>query len=70
MACPVGTSPPEGVLTCCAAALVVAAPLAAGGMISTHDGFLHASTDPVRQFGTEGAWLVTGHRGQRTGVAQ
>ena len=37
---------------------------------ATHGGFLHASRDPVRQFGTEGAWLATGHRGQRTGVAQ
>ena len=37
---------------------------------ATHDGFLNAATDSVRQFGTEGAWLVTGHRGQHTGVAQ
>jgi len=37
---------------------------------ATHGGFLHASRDPDRQFGTEGAWLVTGHHSQRTEVAQ
>ena len=37
---------------------------------ATHSGFLRASRDPVRQFGTEGAWLVAGHRSQRPGVAQ
>ena len=37
---------------------------------ATHGGFLCASRDPVRQSGAAGAWLVTGHRGQRTGVAQ
>ena len=37
---------------------------------ATHGGFLHASRDPVRQFGTEGAWLVTGHYSQRPGGAQ
>jgi hypothetical protein len=36
---------------------------------ATQGGFLHASTDPGRQFGTK-AWLVTGYRSQRTGVAQ
>ena len=37
---------------------------------ATHGGFLCASRDLVRQSGTEGVWLVTGHRSQRTGVAQ
>ena len=36
---------------------------------ATHGGFLRVSGDPVWKFGTEGAWLVTGHRVQRTGVA-
>jgi hypothetical protein len=35
-----------------------------------YGGFLYASRDPGRQFGAAGAWLVTGHRGQRPGVAQ
>ena len=37
---------------------------------ATHAGFLRASRDPVQQFGSEGAWFVTGHCSHRTGVAQ
>jgi hypothetical protein len=33
-------------------------------------GVLHAFGYPVRQIGTGGAWLVAGHRGQRTGAGR
>jgi hypothetical protein len=33
-------------------------------------GVLHAFGYPIRQLGTGGAWLVIGHRGQRTGAGR